>query len=289
MQTHHQDLPDGRRLTYTEHGPRDGHPVMWMHGFGGSRFECSPDASAADEVGARVLVVDRPGIGGSTRHPGRTLRIWGQDVGAFADALGIEGFSVGGVSWGGPHALACAATLGDRITRLGLVSSPDGWLLGTAGSRNLGSSFDLLRTLLRFAPWAARAGLAAQTRSVRRAPDRALDRAIAGMTPREQELCQQPEVRAMLVAKVEAAVAQGTVGAMDDTWAVAREWDVDPTTVDAPTIIWHGDADTEVSVAAAEHLHRQILGSELHVVPDAGHQLFLTHWRQIIDSIVPAG
>jgi pimeloyl-ACP methyl ester carboxylesterase len=62
-------------------------------------------------------------FGGSTLQPGRTLDVWVGDVVALADALLVTSFAVLGLSAGGPHAVACAARLPDRVTGLGLVAS----------------------------------------------------------------------------------------------------------------------------------------------------------------------
>ena len=40
---------------------------------------------------------------------------WPRDIAALADALGLDRFATWGASGGGPHALACAALLGDRV------------------------------------------------------------------------------------------------------------------------------------------------------------------------------
>src|SRR4029078_2982658 len=44
------------------------------------------------------------------------------DVSGIADSLGIERFAVSGGSWGGPHSLAVAARLPDRVTRAASVA-----------------------------------------------------------------------------------------------------------------------------------------------------------------------
>ncbi|MFE2526881.1 alpha/beta fold hydrolase [Streptomyces sp. NPDC059382] len=58
---------------------------------------------------------ERPADGRRARPRHRTAASAVADVRAFADALGIDRFAVMGRSGGGPHALACAAPLADRV------------------------------------------------------------------------------------------------------------------------------------------------------------------------------
>ena len=111
---------DGRTLTYCLWGPADGAPVFWLHGAPGSRFMRHRDESY-ERTGARVITYDRPGYGGSTRLPGRPVVHAAADVVAIADALEFGEFAVGGVSGGGPHALAVAAQCGGRVARCATV------------------------------------------------------------------------------------------------------------------------------------------------------------------------
>src|SRR3954470_10307940 len=60
-----------------------------------------PLFETADRLGLRWVSFDRPGYGGSTRHPGRTMASVAADVAAVADALGIDQFAVVGHSGGG--------------------------------------------------------------------------------------------------------------------------------------------------------------------------------------------
>ena len=66
--------------------------------------------------GARLIAYDRPGYGASTAVPGRTIGDAALDAASIMDALGVHQFATWGVSGGGPHALACAALLPDRVT-----------------------------------------------------------------------------------------------------------------------------------------------------------------------------
>jgi pimeloyl-ACP methyl ester carboxylesterase len=108
---------DGRTLTIAEWGDPDGFPVFFLHGTPGSRFVGQAFSGAYASVGARVITYDRPGYGGSDRFRGRRVVNSVADVSAIADSLGIERFAVSGGSWGGPHSLAVAARLPERVTR----------------------------------------------------------------------------------------------------------------------------------------------------------------------------
>ena len=102
------DLPDGRELAWLESGDPKGPAVFVFHGTPGSRLEVSCDQVPIISSGVRFIAVDRPGYGHSTFQRGRRLADWASDVTRLADHLKIDGFSVIGVSGGGPHAAACA-------------------------------------------------------------------------------------------------------------------------------------------------------------------------------------
>ena len=118
---HRLRLADGRTLACLEFGDPAGPPVLYFHGYPGSRLEARVAADAARRLGLRLLAVDRPGFGQSTFQAGRTVGGWAADVAALADHLALERFSLVGVSGGAPYALACAAQLSHRLARVALV------------------------------------------------------------------------------------------------------------------------------------------------------------------------
>jgi pimeloyl-ACP methyl ester carboxylesterase len=89
--------------------------VFWLHGSPNIGSPPEPLFAAAEANGLRWVSYDRPGYGGSGPHDGRTVASAAADVAAIADALGIGRFAVLGHSGGGPHALACAALLPERV------------------------------------------------------------------------------------------------------------------------------------------------------------------------------
>ncbi|HEY2794213.1 MAG TPA: alpha/beta hydrolase, partial [Micromonosporaceae bacterium] len=113
---------DGRTLRAYDNGG-DGLPVLWLHGT--PNIGEPPAPLFAD--GFRWFGYDRPGYGGSTRVPDRSIGSAAADVAAVANALGIERFAVFGHSGGGAHALACAALLPSRVTAAVGVSGLAPW------------------------------------------------------------------------------------------------------------------------------------------------------------------
>ena len=107
---------DGRRLAFCEWGDLGGAPVFYLHGTPGSRYLRHVGDLYAD-AGLHVITYDRPGYGLSDPVPGRIVADTAADVAAIADHLGLDRFSVAGVSAGGVHALAVAAVLPERVSR----------------------------------------------------------------------------------------------------------------------------------------------------------------------------
>src|SRR5438552_2192436 len=108
---------DGRVLAFAVWGDPDGFPVMALHGTPGCRLERWPNEEVYQGLGVCFVTHDRAGYGRSSRRPGRRVVDEVDDVVLLADHLGFERFGVTGGSGGGPHALACAALLPERVVR----------------------------------------------------------------------------------------------------------------------------------------------------------------------------
>ncbi|MFX0124008.1 MAG: alpha/beta fold hydrolase [Candidatus Hodarchaeota archaeon] len=116
-------LKDGRTLGYAEIGKSGNKALFWFHGGGSSRFEIRFIEEIANQHNIHVIAPDRPGMGLSTFQKNRTLLDWPADVIELADHLGIEKFTVAGISGGGPHVAACAHDIPERLTGCGMISS----------------------------------------------------------------------------------------------------------------------------------------------------------------------
>ncbi|MET7282625.1 alpha/beta hydrolase [Kribbella sp. NPDC005582] len=110
-----------RVLNYTLYGASDGLPVVSLGGSPSTRWKRPSVVEAISAAGLRMVIPDRPGYGGSSRQPGRTVADAAADVARLADELGWSTFALTGGSGGGPHALACAALLPDRVVRCAVV------------------------------------------------------------------------------------------------------------------------------------------------------------------------
>lgn len=113
---------DGERLHFLEQG--SGPPILMIHGLGGQmrNFHKSlVDALAKDH---RVVLVDRPGSGYSTRKSGRSARLTVQAdaIAGLIRKLDLEKPLLVGHSLGGALSLAVALNYPDLIGGLALVA-----------------------------------------------------------------------------------------------------------------------------------------------------------------------
>jgi pimeloyl-ACP methyl ester carboxylesterase len=116
--------PDGRTLAVEEAGDPAGRPVLIHNGTPNSRLIYAPVDADAKARGLRLISYDRPGYGGSSPHPGRTVADCAADVRAICATLGIDRLATWGISGGGPHVLACAALLPDLVVAAASLASP---------------------------------------------------------------------------------------------------------------------------------------------------------------------
>jgi pimeloyl-ACP methyl ester carboxylesterase len=278
---HELVLADGRRLTWSELGAADGTPVLSCHGGLVCRFDVEPCADGFADAGLRVVSPDRPGIGRSTRAPGRSTVDWVEDARQLLDVLELDRALVVGWSLGAQYAAAVAARLGDRVTGLALVAGcpplddPDRFGELNAMDRQLA------RLSRRSAP-IARVAFSSMARLGRRSPLR-VARFEAKHSP--------PGDAAVIDAHGEwLGVAMGEggrdgAGMVDEYRAFVAPWGFSLDEIAVPTAIHQGTADALVPPKWADDLAAGIRGATLTTYDGEGHMIGISRRVDITRSL----
>lgn len=264
--------PDGRALSYREAGDPGGIPVLAHHGTPGSSLLYGAHVHDAEERGIRLLAYDRPGFGGSTRHEGRRAADCAADVTALCDALGIERLCTWGVSGGGPHAIATAALLPDRVAAAATLASiaPYGveGLDFTEGMGELNiESFAASRGPEeghRAQHELELAGVLAAT------PAELIEAWRSILGPADREVL-TGELAAWALESIRDGVEPSSDGWFDDDLVFVRPWGLDVGSVRVPMLVCHGEQDRFVPFAHGIWLAGHIPGAEARLSPDDGH------------------
>jgi pimeloyl-ACP methyl ester carboxylesterase len=283
-------IPQPRRVSVSaervvglyEYGDRDGDPVFVLHG----TPACGAGFTWADgpalERGVKLLAPDRPGVGVSTRVAGGTVGNYPERLVEVADALGLDRFGVWGYSGGGPYAVACAARLGDRLTRVAVVAG-----MGQVGAWATSNDFEKTdRQLLNLSakrPGLARLVLAPTARLARVSPRSAKKSFAKQLSEPDQQVLNDFEDPAEAMALFTQAFLNGTRGVVDDYSALARPWGIDLSAVSVPVCIFHGDADQMVPLRHSQELARRLPHAEMVTWAGAGHLGAVTHVADVLD------
>lgn len=279
---HHSRLPltGDRSLSWCEFGTPGGRPLLYCHGMPGSRLEAAVLHELASARGVRVVCPERPGYGETTPLGPRRLGMETADIQALASYLELDRFDLLGFSGGGPHALAIAAALPERVGRLTLVSSwapfdrsgldamaeelRELWTLGQ-------SDFAAFSEALTGAVTGAGGAWAMMTAS---APD--ADRALLESEP----------TRTVYRHNLDEATRQGCTGMLEDARALLTPWPFEPAAVRPPVRIFHGEADRNAPVVMGRWLAEAIDGAYYTEWPHALHFAAFERWEPILAEAI---
>ncbi|MEA2419519.1 MAG: hypothetical protein QOE60_1725 [Thermoleophilaceae bacterium] len=264
--------PGGRVLSVREDGDPGGVPLIAHHGTPGSRLLYRRWVEDATARGIRLIAYERPGYGGSDRHAGRNVADAAADTAAVADALGLDRFLTHGRSGGGPHALACAALLGDRVAAAATFASVapyDGEgldFLAGMGEDNVVELGAALEGPEQLAPFLEAAfprlmaadaeSLAASLKSLLSPPDVAIV---------SEGLAEE------LIASTREGIGARRDGWLDDDLAFVKPWGFDLSSISVPFQLWQGHQDLMVPLAHGEWLAERIPGVDVHLSEEDGH------------------
>jgi pimeloyl-ACP methyl ester carboxylesterase len=280
-------LPDGRLLGYAEYGDPTGVPIFGLHGTPGSRLMFGLAHPIALELGIRLVAPERPGFGISTYQPGRTLASYAFDIADFADALGIQRFAVAGISGGGPYATACAAFLPDRVSALGLVS-PVGPMAGEEKPPSIGKGhYFAFRVTPRMPPLLAAAFVFGRYAFLY-APNAIYGFIMGRASPSDWKILSRGEVRRNLLQGVAEGCRPGIGAGMQEMGIFSRPWNVPFQAITAPTFLWQGMADRNVSVAASLSLAELVPNCRTRRIENAGHYWIFDNIAEVLQTLAGA-
>ncbi|MET8975445.1 alpha/beta fold hydrolase [Streptomyces sp. NPDC004539] len=263
---------DGRRLAVEIAGDPRGFPVFLLHGTPGSRIGPAPRPMLLYHQRVRLITYDRPGYGSSDRLPGRAVAHVAQDVAAITQALGVERFAVVGRSGGGPHALACAALLPGRVTRVAVLVSlaprdADGldWFAGMAAS----NVHEYVQALA--GPDQLAASLRRRSVEIREDPRRLLAQLRWELTESDLRVIADAGIRDMLVRSYAEALSVSADGWVDDALSFCAPWGFSLDDISVPVLLWHGEQDVFAPASHTRWLAQHIRGRTVVLHPRAAH------------------
>jgi pimeloyl-ACP methyl ester carboxylesterase len=233
-----------------------GRDVLLIHGSPGSVEDWDRVATALS-ASYRVTVYDRPGHGYSG-DPGEYSFAYNADTAlALIDALHLDHVLVVGHSYGGSTALAMAERSSPRTDAFVVVDSA-----AYVPQRKVDAPYRFASLPLLGVGFSSVIGPLVAPAKIRRG----IHEAFAGHEVSADFLATRE--RMWGTPKVAHATAVETVGAAAGLSAQSAGY----ASIAKPVVVVY-EADNEFRRATAEHLHRDIPGSSIHLVPDTGHMI----------------
>jgi pimeloyl-ACP methyl ester carboxylesterase len=230
--------------------------------------------------GLRLISYDRPGYGGSTSQPGRSIADCAGDVRAICAALEIDRLAMWGWSGGGAHVLACAALLPDLVTAAASLASiapyeADGLDYFAGMSQDDAEDTRLLLT----DPEAALAKTDKDREGLLAASASDLAQGFASMSaPVDAAVLQgEGEMAAWLAYAIHDGLAPGSQGWWDDSRAHLDPWGFELADITVPVLLLHGRQDNFVSFGHGQWLATHIPGVEAGLLDNDGHLTLAEH------------
>lgn len=283
-------LEDGRVLEAVSEGDPEGTLLVFHHGSPGAAVPFPIFDRAAAERGLHLVTPSRPGFGSSSRHEGRTVRDFTADVAALADHLGAERLLALGWSGGGPHALACAALLPDRVLAAATIAgvAPYG-AEGLDWTAGMGEDNRVEYPLAAADPDGHLEWMRPHAEAMATITPEAIVAELRSLISDVDETSLTGEFADWLAASFRAAFRTGLWGWRDDDLAFVAPWGFDIGAITVPVSIWQGRHDLMVPFAHGEWLASNVAGARARLRPEHGHlSLGVGAIGEILDDLLAA-
>jgi proline-specific peptidase len=268
---------DGAHIFYLPVGSERGYPLFVLHGGPGlDHTEMHPWLDPLGDT-FRLIYVDLRGQGRSERVDPRTLSLarFAEDVTALAQALDLARYAVLGHSFGSFVALSHAIEHGGASHYV---------LSGcTASFTKTGAEIE--QNLASFEPVELRQQVTESWALEPRAQTQEDVRRLLEMQMPFHFATSDSEAYRRYMATSDRAIYAPEVLAYFAANQYPIEYEDQLGTVERPTLVITGEHDRTCTPRAARDLHAGIPGSELVIVPDAGHMTYVEQPRTYFDAV----
>ncbi|HQV68448.1 MAG TPA: alpha/beta fold hydrolase [Thermoflexales bacterium] len=235
---------NGIDLYYTDIGPQDTTPILFLHGF---PFDHTMWDQQLIYFPSRVRCIapDLRGFGQSGYDGPRSINDMADDMLALLDAIGVKGATVCGLSMGGYIALAMWRKAPQKFAKLVLADTK--------------------------APGDTPEGRAARLELAKKVLDGGSSVQADANMPK---LFAEKNTKSAAAGKIRRLIESQTPKSIAATLqALADRADSTPTlaTINAPTLVLVGQQDALTPVSDAAFMRDRIKGSQMMIIHDAGH------------------
>ena len=280
-------LNDGRNLEWLDNGVASDEALVFHHGTTIAFDVWNEWLETAAQNGVRAVAINRPGVGASTRNPGRRMLDDVADAREVIVSAGIRKFVSIGWSGGGGRALGstqiadCAAV--HTIAGIPSQDPQDAHWLSTV----LPERHKLAQACR--ADW----NELLKRRSASYEEDRNVSandllKQMKELFPHFEVFIKDYEIFANDFAlSIRNAMVNGPEADADDYAANIHLWGFEIDDITIPVTIWHGDLDDDVEFIYGEYTNRRIPGSKLVRLEGLGHIDIMVEARaQILSAAI---
>lgn len=276
-------LPSNRSLGYIDVGDPKGRPVIFLHGWPSSRLFAASFHDVGIKLKARILAVDRPGIGLSTSDKEGDSLTFADDLGEFIKGLKLENSIMIGVSGGGPYLLAAASKLGSQVKTyaisqgMGMVWKKENY----SAYKSIANRFHwrvsglskVYRQLMWFDYLVSKVKLFRKIHTL-------------FMMSNKKDTDLVSDYFDNYVRDNQEAYRQGASAVIKDLKFYTTGWQFDITKIPEKIYIYHGAQDQAVPVRMAEEIDSLLPYSKLKIFEDTGHFVIRFHTEEILKELL---
>lgn len=276
-------LNGNRILSYEEYGDPTGKPVLYFHGWPGSRLEGQVFNETCQKLGIRLLCIDRPGYGKSTYVENRTLGDWAKDMQNLTENLNLNSFSVIGVSGGAPYALAVAHRNISGLNKV-VIASGLGPLCEKGKFKDRSWVDKVAMELPAKSTFAYKIMFSIMNFLVNKLPKVYTALLWTGLSKNDRRVFIKLSRKDNILLVHKEAFSSSSKTTRKDAVLYCSPWDFKLGDISKPIDLWYGDEDKLTPLSMGKYYEKEISNAKLYIIPNQGHLLAVDYKEKIFET-----
>lgn len=273
-------LKDGRIISYSVYGKKDGKPLLFCHGVNGTRIQASKFIEEAYDLGLLIFTPDRPGYGDSTPVESRNYIEWADDMKDFLHLLGIKKSSILGLSAGANYALGCIYKHPSLYNKAVMVSATSGAFLYRRGSEKK------LAEVILSHPSLVNMYMNVVYRTNLNNRKLKFNIQKVGLSDADWALFNKLDIPSLMEMSEKEAFTNGADAPASDVLRMLKDIDFNSKSIGKTVTFWYGAHDKIVPVETMAFIEMIVPKYKLVVKSDSGHLLIFQHMKEILSEFV---